>query len=287
MALKDLLVHVDRTPGALMRLRMAADLAYRHSSRLTALYVRELDALQLHAQSTAEFGLVTGSDINRDKRRTAQAHDETVQRLTQELDAIRREFGLEVELQNVEGAAAAVVPQYARFADLCILSQDLRSDATSAGSTFSEAVLFSTGRPVLLVPAHGAFTTLGRHLLVAWNSSRAAARALNDSLSLIERAEHTTVLAINPTQYTERYRALASEQIVEHLRRHGSPVEGLRRENVHMASIAQVIQSEAHAVGADLIVAGAFGHAKLWEKLVGGVTCDLLAGMTLPILMSH
>ncbi len=287
MALKDLLVHVDHTPSALMRLRMAADLGRRHGSRLTALYVREVDARQLHAQSTAEFGLVCGSDIHRDERRTAQAHEATVQRLTQELDAIRGESGLEVELRIVEGAAATVVPQYARFADLCILSQDVRSNAGAGGYTFSEAVLFGTGRPVLFVPAHGAFTTLGHHLLVAWNSSRSSARALNDSLCLIERAERTTVLAVNPAEYIERYQALAPEQIVAHLRRHGSPVEGRWRENVQRGAIAEVIQAEAHAVGADLIVAGAFGHPKLWEKLMGGVTCGLLDGMTLPVLMSH
>jgi len=287
MALRDLLVHVDQTQGALVRLRLAADLARRHGSRLTALYVREPSTLQLHEQSTAEFGLVPAADINRDRSRMAQTGDETAQRLGRELDTIRLDSGLEVELRSVAGAASTVVPQHARFADLCIVSQDTRSDATSAGHTFSETVLFSTGRPVLFVPASGSFNTLGRHILVAWNSSRASARALNDALPLIERADRTTVLAINAAEYIDRHKALAPEQIVEHIRRHTGSAEGLRLENVHRESIADVMQAEANRLGADMIVAGAFGHHKLWEQVMGGVTCDLLARMTLPILMSY
>ncbi|HEY6454048.1 MAG TPA: universal stress protein [Steroidobacteraceae bacterium] len=287
MALKDLLVHVDQTDGALVRLRLAADLARRHGSRLTALYVRDLDPDQVHSQSTGEIGLVSAADMNRDNRRNVQAADDTAQRLTRELEAIRLNSVPQVELRSVEGSAASVVPQHARFADLCILSQQTRGDATAAGYTFSEEVLFSAGRPVVFVPAHGSFDTLGRHILVAWNSSRACARALNDALPLIERAERVTVLAINPTQYMDRYRALAPEQIVLHIRHHSATVEGIRLQGVPRDAIADAVQAEARRLGADLIVAGAFGHPKLWEQVVGGVTRDLLTQMTLPILMSY
>ena len=287
MALRDLLVHVDQSQGALMRLHLAADLARRHGSRLTALYVRELDPGQVHAQSAGEFGLVSAADMNRNRRRIVQADDATAQRLAGELEAIKLKSVLQVELRSIEGRAASVVQQHARFADLCILSQQTRGDADSAGYTFSEAVLFSAGRPVLFVPASGSFASLGRHILLAWNSSRASARALNDALPLIEHAEHITVLAINPTEYVERYGALPPEQIVEHIRRHNASSEGVRLENVPRVSIADVVQAEAHLRGADLIVAGAFGHPQLWEQVMGGVTCDLLARMALPILMSY
>jgi nucleotide-binding universal stress UspA family protein len=287
MALKDLLVHVDRTDGALLRLRLAADLARRHHSRLTALYVRELDPEQRHAQSTGEFGLVSAADLNRDGHRNALAADAAAQRLAGELEAFRLTGGLEVELRSVEGSAASVVPQHARFADLCILSQQTRSNAASDGYTFGEEVLFSAGRPVLFVPASGSFDTLGRHILLAWNSSRASARALNDALSLMERAERVTVLAINPSQYMQRYGALAPEQILAHVRHHTPNVELVQVERVARESIAETVQTEARRVGADLMVAGAFGHPKLWEQVMGGVTRDLLAQMALPILMSY
>jgi nucleotide-binding universal stress UspA family protein len=123
--------------------------------------------------------------------------------------------------------------------------------------------------------------------LVAWNSSRPSTRAVNDALPLIERPERVTVLAVNPTEFAERYGALPPEQMVEHLRRHGATVEGVWLRDIPTASIADAVRHEARKHGADMIVAGAFGHPKLWEKLMGGVTRELLTRMTLPVLMSY
>ena len=144
---------------------------------------------------------------------------------------------------------------------------------------------FVTGRPVLFVPALG--STPGRHIVVAWNSSRAAARAVNDALALIERAERTTVVTVNPADFIGRHNAPTVDWMVEHLRRHSARVRMIRLENIPAGSIGDVLQTEARALGADLVVAGAFGHPRLREKLLGGMTRDLLARMTFPILMSH
>ena len=208
-------------------------------------------------------------------------------RLRSALDAIGLEHGLEVEWRCLDGIASTLVPQHARFADLCVLSQDTSAVATATGYTFSEQLLFVTGRPVVFIPAQGTFDTLGRHVLVAWNSSRASTRAVNDALPLIERAEGVTLLAVNPAEFSERYGALPPQRMLEHLKRHGATVEGIWLNDIPTGSIAEVVQAQAHKVNADLIVAGAFGHPKLWEKMMGGVTRDLLARMTLPVLMSY
>jgi nucleotide-binding universal stress UspA family protein len=287
MALRDLLVYVDQSERASERLRLAADLASRHMSRLTAIYVREPTPAQLHEQSIAELGQGSSDAITRTNRRIRKSVDEAAERLRAALDEVKREHGLEVEWRCLDGVGSIVVPQHARFADLCILSQDVSAAATATGYTFSEELLFVSGRPVVFVPAQGSFDTLGRHILIAWNSSRASTRAVNDALPLIERAEQVTVLAVNPAEFAERNGALPPEKMVEHLRRHGASVEGISLNNIAVGSIADAVQAEAHKVGADLIVAGAFGHPRLWEKLLGGVTRDLLARMNLPILMSY
>jgi nucleotide-binding universal stress UspA family protein len=141
---------------------------------------------------------------------------------------------------------------------------------------------------VLFVPPSAGLSAIGRHIVVAWNSSRPATRSLNDALPLIERADKTTVVMVNPAGFVDPQRDPApGERIVEHLRRHGAVVEAVRIDDVASGSIADTLQAKAREIGADLIVAGAFGHPRLWEKLLGGVTHDLLARMTLPILMSH
>ncbi|MGC2221964.1 MAG: universal stress protein [Methylocella sp.] len=287
MALKDLLVYVDQTESAFVRLRLAVDLARRHTSRLIALYVREWSPAQLEERKTAELGLASAADCDRLDRSIEASIDEGAERLRSALEAFKREHGLEAEWLCLDGLASVVVPQHARYADLCILGQDVRADTDSVEYSFSEQLLFVTGRPVLFIPAFGSFETLGRHILVAWNSSRASARAVSDALPLIERAKQTTVITINPADFIGRHGALPAKQMVEHLRRHSASVEGIQLKNVPAGGIADALQAEAHKVGADLVVAGAFGHPKLWEKLLGGVTRDLLARMSLPILMSH
>ena len=287
MALKDVLVYLDQSEHAFERLRLAADLSRRHQSRLTALYVRELSPVQRHEQSVAELGQGSAEAISRTNRHIRQSIEEATERLRSALETIAREQELEIEWRCLDGVASIIVPQHARFADLSVLSQDVSGATTATGYTFSEELLFVAGRPVIFVPARGSFKKLGQHILVAWNSSRAATRAVNDALPLIERAQQVTVLAVNPAQFAERYGALPPEKMVEHLRRHGAAVTGVWLDEVSSELIAEAVQAEALKVGADLIVAGAFGHPRLWEKLMGGVTRDLLARMQLPILMSY
>jgi len=131
------------------------------------------------------------------------------ERLRAALDRLTHSHGVEAELRSIDGVAAEVVPQYARYADLCILGRDEPEGSASVSYTFSEQLLFVTGRPVLFVPPHGSFTTLGRHIVVAWNSSRPAARSLNDALPLIERADRTTVLMVNPSGFTNSHEGAA------------------------------------------------------------------------------
>jgi hypothetical protein len=190
MALKDLLVYVDQTEGADVRLRLAADLASRHGSRLIALFVWEWNAAQLEERSKAEIGLVSAEGIDGLHRHIEASISGTAGRLRSALDTLGRERGLATEWRSVDGPAATVVAQHARYADLCILGQQGAED-NSVDYTFSEELLFVTGRPVLFIPSVPLGKTLGRHIAVAWNSSRPAARAVNDAMPLIEQTERT------------------------------------------------------------------------------------------------
>jgi len=287
MALKDLLVYVDQTNDALVRLRLAADLAARHGSRLTALCAREWNRAQLEWRRAAELGLVSIAGLHKLDQHIEASIDDVVERLRATLAELTRDRDVEAELLCVDGAASEVVPQYARYADLCIVGRDEPERPASVNYTFTEQLLFVTGRPVLFVPSEGTFATLGRHIAVAWNSSRPASRSLNDALPLIEHAERTTIVMINPSGFIGTHPGPPGEQMRDHLRRHGATVDAVRIEHVSHGAIADRLQAEAHALGADMIVAGAFGHPRLWEKMLGGVTHDLIARMSLPLFMSH
>ena len=287
MALRDLLVYVDQTDGAFVRLRLAADLATRHASRLTALYVREWSIAQLEQRSTAELGLASAKDLDRMDRAVEGSIGVKANRLRSALEALGRSHGLQTEWRCVDGSASAVVPQHARCADLCISGGEAVPFGGYVEYTLSLHLLFAAGRPVLFIPGSESSRTLGRHIVVAWNSSRPGARAVSDALPLIERAERTTLLTVNPADFIDRHGALPAEWMLEHLRRHSNSVDMIQLEDVPTASISEALQAQVRSLGADLLVAGAFGHARLRETLLGGVTRDLLAAMRCPILMSH
>ena len=121
MALKDLLVYVDESENSLIRLRLAVDLAIRHGSRLTALHVREWSRAQLDLRKAAELGLVSAEGLHDLDRRIEASIDAAAERLRSTLAALTRDHDVEAELRSVEGEASIVVPQCARYADLCIV----------------------------------------------------------------------------------------------------------------------------------------------------------------------
>jgi nucleotide-binding universal stress UspA family protein len=287
MALKDLLVYLDQTEGAHSRLRLAADLAHRHESRLTALFVKEFSQRQRDIRKNAELGLISGQDLDRLNRRIQLSIDDAADHLRLTIEALGREHHLEIEWRCVDGLALVLAPQHARYADLCILGPNERDEDASIGYDFCEKLLFTTGRPVVFIPSFGSSKTLGRHIVIGWNESRPATRAVSDALSLIERAERTTVITIDSSDFVDRDGARAADQLVEHLRRHSPSVDASKLKNIQAQSIADALQAEAGTLGADMIVTGAYGHSKLWENLVGGVTRDLLDHMKFPIFMSH
>jgi nucleotide-binding universal stress UspA family protein len=238
-------------------------------------------------RKTAELALISGEDLDRLNRRIQSSIDDAADRLRSTIEALGREHHLEIEWRCVDGSALVVVPQHARYADLCILGPNEQDDGESIGYDFSEKLLFVTGRPLVFIPSGGSFDTLGRHIVVGWNESRPATRAVSDALPLVERAERTTVITIDSADFVDRDGAQAADQLVRHLRRHSPSVDAVKLKDVPARSIADALQAEAGALGADLIVTGAYGHSKLWENLVGGVTRDLLNHMKFPIFMSH
>jgi nucleotide-binding universal stress UspA family protein len=287
MALKDLLVNMAPASQSFVHLELAFDLARRNTSSVTALFVREWSAEQLAHRRTAELAgrpLAEMEAISHDAEASlSQAALEARSRF--ERQASR--YGLQSKWREIYGEPRSVLTQQARYADLCILGPDTHTGSSSSGYRLSEEMLFSTGRPMLLVPEVTGSATLGAHVAVAWNSSRSAARALNDALPIFERSNKATVIAVNPGEALMMHEAPPLSSLLEHLRRHGVSAQLIELSDVPAAQIARVLQETARAAGADLLVAGAYGHTWLREVLLGSVTRDLLAHLTLPVMMSH
>jgi nucleotide-binding universal stress UspA family protein len=285
MTIKDVLVHVDGSSRSAAILDFAAGLAGRHSARLTALYVMELPTPTLFYGDPGAFvdaRLIDQLVMDfREKSMTAAA------RVEQKFSERTRRDGLAGEWRMVEGFTAETVALHARYADLAILGQRNPSDASlaAAGDVVGTALL-SSGRPVLALPYAGNFPAAGRNVLVAWKSTREAARAVNDALPLLRGAETVTVLAINPDRGIGGDGDVPAADIALHLARHGIKASAAHTPAKEVPE-GDALLNYASDIEADLIVAGGYGHSRMRELAFGGVTRTLLTSMTVPIFLSH
>jgi nucleotide-binding universal stress UspA family protein len=285
MALKDILVHLDASPRGAVRLALAAALATRHGAHLTALYGIELPTPALFYGDPSGFADVRLIDEMMDKmRETSRAKARPVEASFTE--RLRRD-GIEGEWRLVEGDLAETVALHARYADLAIVGQHDPDDMSSASEAQIAAhALLSSGRPVLVVPYIGSVTNLGQTVLIGWKSSREAARALNDALPLLQQARSVTVLAINPEEGIGGDGDVPAADIALHLARHGVKATAAHTTAKEIDE-GNALLNYADDIGADLIVAGGYGHSRTREFIFGGASRTLLKTMTVPVLMSH
>jgi len=150
----------------------------------------------------------------------------------------------------------------------------------------AERLLIASGVPILIIPDGWNGEMIGNKVLVAWNGSREARRAIADAMPILCTARSVTVLVVDPARTSEKYGEDPGADITTYLARHGVRVE-LQQVESGGAPIAEIICSRAVEQGVDLIVIGAYSHARSTEMIFGGVTRALLARLPLPALVSR
>lgn len=276
MAFKDLLVHVDQTKAYAARLDAAIRVAQSHEAHLTGLYV--LPLINVPGYAEAQIPL----EVIETQRQNTRAQADKAEKAFR---AATDKAGIASEWRRVEDDFARALSLNARYADLVLTGQDDKSDPMSiAGLT--ERVVLEAGRPLLVIPYIGAGNTIGERVLVAWNASREAIRAVHDALPLLERAKSVTVMAINPPGGAAGDGDIPAADVCLHLARHGVKAEADHVE-AHDIAVGDMLLSRVADKGVDLLVMGAYGHSRLRELVLGGATRHILGHMTVPVLMSH
>jgi nucleotide-binding universal stress UspA family protein len=278
MAFKDLLVHVDDTRSCAARLQAAVDLAAAHEAHLTGVYIIG-DAPAVFATGHVPPELLESLEqLTRERAEAALARFAAV--------AGRNQISFETRLDRVLYTEVAdALATNARYADLVIVGQPDPDDADGPQG-LPEEVTLRSGRPSLLVPYIGPAATLGQRITVAWDASREAARAVNDAMPLLERAQAVTVVTVNPRETPFGHGEQPGADIALHLARHGIKVDVERVESRDV-DVANTILSHIADRGTDLLVMGAYGHSRLRELVLGGVTRTILHDMTVPVFMAH
>jgi nucleotide-binding universal stress UspA family protein len=273
-AFRSLLVHVQPEASAQPRLTVAADLARQFDATLLGVGAETVPPTAVVGDP---YGLMGGAWIvaMREQMQTGLKQAREAFQLGAE--------GLSSEWIELEAIPAPAMAQISRGADLIVAGgSPLDFTDKSRWCDPAELILLS-GRPVLVVPPGGGRLNAGC-ILVAWKDTREARRALADSLPFLRNATDVMVMEVCDEQLGEaEYRTFS---VVEHLKRHGVQARA-KAVMASPAGAAEDLDSAAEAMGADLIVAGGYGHSRLNEWVFGGVTRQLLRAPRRFVLFSH
>jgi nucleotide-binding universal stress UspA family protein len=200
-------------------------------------------------------------------------------------DAGAKAAGISAETRILEatlGGGAALFSGIARRFDLAVVGQAQREHGASE-ELMIEAALFESGRPLVVVPYIQKNGLKLDRAIVCWDGGRTAARAIADAMPFLKRAKAVDVLVVAEERKQEE---ITVANMIQHLARHDISASAKRTAKGDI-SIENVILSYAADSGADFLVMGGYGHSRLREFILGGVTRGILSSMTLPVLMSH
>jgi len=203
-------------------------------------------------------------------------------------NAIERfEAAVKGSLLSVEHRLIEAPDSFSGIARRYDLSVVMQSDIEGGvnNDILIEATLFGSGRPVIVVPYIQKEGMILDRIVCCWDGSRAAARAINDALPLLQKARAVDLLIV-ANEKTGNAREIRGVEIGSHLARHSIKVEIVILPAADI-DVANAILSRVADCSASMIVMGGYGHSRLREFILGGATRGVLTTMTVPVFISH
>lgn len=186
--------------------------------------------------------------------------------------------------QSVDNIVSSQAGSMSRAADI-VLCPTL-AETRSIGRHRLEEVVFACGRPIVALPASWRGPHLGKRVIIAWDGGREAARAAFDALPLLLKSEAVRLVSVNGFRNEPIRQFTPADEIAVALSRHGASVESCSLESSRR-SVSEELQAQALDFGADLLVMGCYGHARMRERILGGVSRDMLQEVPIPLLLAN
>lgn len=279
MALRTILVTVENSAAGRTRLKAAAELASRFKCALTGAFLKsDLYPRYVVADGVVPMpagvleGLVAERTIDMDRASGAarRLFDEAV-----------READIAFDWLDINGDTVAQLAACARRHDLAILPPETRTSFGDRTITASQ-IGMNSGGPVLVLKHGGYPLDFGKKILVAWNDSREAARALRDAWPFLVAADEVHFLTVSAHAEAE-----LDPMLQRQLRHHGCKLGKTVVDRSETAPVGDLIKLHVGETGADMVVMGLYGHSRLQEMVLGGASKDLLRDPPMPMLISH
>ena len=259
MSYRDILVYLDPTSASAARLDIAVRIALTEGAYLTGIDASTDDAF-LGEWREAAAGIEGG------------------------FHAVLKANNVAGEFHVAGSRGRRLLEDFAIPADLVIAPSPSPEVRRLIHSALPDEVIKEAGAPVLTVPTDWSGGACGKNVVIAWNGDREARRAIHDALPLLKRAQKVTIFVFSRADTDLR---AAARRLVEHLYRHGVTAQVSDWTNTGDVTAVEALFASLDTQTADLLVAGAFGHSRVFESLFGSVSLDLLRQPILPVLMSH
>ena len=280
MTYKTILVHCDASPKVGQRLTVAAELAKRHGAHLVGMHARP----PLRSADLLRRWLGHGHAVRQPTRRAPTPIRPPRSRPSRRPSRAARSSH---EWRVTEGFIDSELVIQARYADLLVVGQTDPDAQTPTPSDLPEAVVLATGRPTLVVPHIGVRAPIGEIGACSAGMPVAKARGRRPMpCRSCAMAQKVVVLVVDPRTSPDGHGAEPGADVALWLARHGVKVT-FSATWPPTATWAAVILSRAADIGVDLIVMGVYGHSRVREMVLGGVSRTLLSSMTVPVLISH
>lgn len=271
---KDILVCIGEEQGRESLINTAIQLARQHNARLTGMFV------SLHNETLLPaYGLVAVDRVLKSAERDKELYRDAAE-----------QFKKATEQYAIKVAWIADTPtqaplQVSSYVDLVITSQ-LQYNTRSGDNSFSllNSLVLQSGKPVMLVPSEWRGSTVGKNIVVAWDQTREAIRAVSDAMPLLLAADKVNITTVVPSKQDES----SFSGISDYLSARGvnNEFHALSKDKRNNTT-AKVITNLGETIQADLYVLGGYGHSKFREIVFGGVTRHMIEHCSAPVLLSH
>jgi nucleotide-binding universal stress UspA family protein len=277
MAIKNILIHLDNSSACEHRIEVAIQLAVQHDAQLSGIYVIPDFPTATYYEAQISADII--AEIDKEALETAKlAQSKYVE--------IASKAGVSLAAVIERGNPISILDEYARFTDLFVLGQNHPEDPENINEALADTLVLEVGTPCLIVPFASPKQFATKRVLVAWNASREAARTLKDAIPILKNADYVEVLLVNPSQHEADKDSIQGQRVSSFLTQHGIKSE-IKVQAGSKSKPGDAIIARASEIDADVIVMGAYGHSRLREIILGGVTRKLLKQMTVPVFISH
>ena len=275
MAYKDILVYLDDGKSNIERMRTAFSLARESQARLTGVTLSRLKPAHLNVSDEQVLAIMCEQE--------AEKRASSFVTLAQEVD-------VDATTRIIHGGktvAAERLAQVARNYDLLILRQaNLKNPNHEMVEEIAQKVIRLSGRPIMFIPYIGVHRMPCKKVIIAWDGTPSATRAVHDALPILKTVSKVIVLVVKEGKQKTTPGELLADDLASHLQQHGVNAV-VKRTSSGTFNVQTVILNNIAENDIDLLVMGGYGTPSIKQKVFGGVTRSLLSSMTIPVLMSH